>query len=116
MKGELLIATIDPKATPWESPYVSMGNNPILFNDVFGDSIGVGKSITDKLITFRQFGANVSANYRGIDVRRIFNIPPYPILNYKHKFKGFPISSKDYVVGFSGGGLHIRFMTRTTLF
>jgi RHS repeat-associated protein len=28
---------IDPKAKPWESPYVSMGNNPIWFNDILGD-------------------------------------------------------------------------------
>jgi RHS repeat-associated protein len=31
--------SIDPKATAYESPYVSMGNNPIWFNDVKGDSI-----------------------------------------------------------------------------
>jgi RHS repeat-associated protein len=29
----------DPKATAWESPYVSMGNNPIIHNDILGDSI-----------------------------------------------------------------------------
>ena len=29
--------SIDPKATPWESPYVSMGNNPIWRNDVLGN-------------------------------------------------------------------------------
>lgn len=31
--------TIDPKTCAFESPYVSMGNNPIVYNDVFGDSI-----------------------------------------------------------------------------
>lgn len=31
--------SIDPKATPYESPYVSMGDNPILYNDVLGDKI-----------------------------------------------------------------------------
>jgi RHS repeat-associated protein len=33
--------SIDSKASsmPWQSPYCSMDNNPIWFNDVFGDSI-----------------------------------------------------------------------------
>jgi RHS repeat-associated protein len=31
--------SIDPKATAWESPYVSMGNNPMNFVDILGDSI-----------------------------------------------------------------------------
>jgi len=29
----------DPKSTAWESPYVSMGNNPVFYTDVHGDSI-----------------------------------------------------------------------------
>jgi RHS repeat-associated protein len=31
--------SIDPKGTAWESPYVSMGNNPIQFNDPQGDTV-----------------------------------------------------------------------------
>lgn len=31
--------TIDPKARPWESPYVSMANNPILYSDHLGDTV-----------------------------------------------------------------------------
>jgi len=33
--------SIDPKATAWESPYVSMGNNPIMNNDPDGDTIKI---------------------------------------------------------------------------
>jgi RHS repeat-associated protein len=30
---------VDPKAMPYESPYASMNNNPIWFNDVLGDEV-----------------------------------------------------------------------------
>ena len=35
--------SLDPVSyeTPWESPYVLMGNNPILYNDVLGDKIRI---------------------------------------------------------------------------
>ena len=41
--------TIDPKATAWESPYVSMGNMPIWANDVLGDKFKKQKH-KDKLV------------------------------------------------------------------
>lgn len=31
--------SIDPKVTAFESPYLSMGGNPIMYNDVLGDTI-----------------------------------------------------------------------------
>ena len=31
--------SIDPKSTAWESPYVSMGNSPIMYNDPMGDRV-----------------------------------------------------------------------------
>jgi len=31
--------SLDPKATVWENTYVSMGNNPILNNDILGVTI-----------------------------------------------------------------------------
>ena len=43
--------SIDPKATAWESPYVSMGNNPILYNDVLGDTIRYHKDMTTDQIS-----------------------------------------------------------------
>lgn len=40
--------TIDPKASsmPWQSPYCSMDNNPIWFNDPYGDKVRNGVSAT----------------------------------------------------------------------
>ena len=44
--------TKDPKATSFESPYTSMRNNPILYNDVKGDTISYrgNKADTEKII------------------------------------------------------------------
>lgn len=45
--------SIDPKATSWDSPYISMGNNPIFHNDPNGDTLTLtgSTSAIDKLKT-----------------------------------------------------------------
>ncbi|NOQ72871.1 MAG: hypothetical protein GQ574_12750 [Crocinitomix sp.] len=55
--------SIDPKATSWESPYVSMGNNPILYNDVLGDST---YHFDSKAGVFTWIGASGGSEYTTI--------------------------------------------------
>jgi RHS repeat-associated protein len=42
---------LDPKPNMTESPYASMGNNPVLHNDPFGDTLKVRGSYYDNLVT-----------------------------------------------------------------
>lgn len=51
--------SLDPVIQPWQSPYCSMDNNPIWYNDVFGNVIDEkkGKGVTNR--QFRQFKRNI---------------------------------------------------------
>jgi len=43
--------SIDPKFTAWDSPYVGMANNPIMYNDIGGDSaIATSREMADKIV------------------------------------------------------------------
>ena len=53
--------SIDPKATPWESPYVSMGNNPIIYIDPQGDTVKYG-GFRDRVNSF--VGRVLSKDFR----------------------------------------------------
>ena len=63
--------SLDPKMaqTPWESPYASMGNNPIFSNDVFGDKIiGLSKrsATRTKDIIKKTFSKDEHKEFRGL--------------------------------------------------
>ncbi|MEM7161698.1 MAG: RHS repeat-associated core domain-containing protein [Bacteroidota bacterium] len=59
--------SMDPKVTAYESPYLSMGGNPILYNDILGDTIEVAGSSgeVDHIISAinKGFNSNVNFNY-----------------------------------------------------
>lgn len=63
--------SIDPKMSAWESPYVSMGNNPMINNDVLGDTI-VSKGILGRQLkhkggkVFKLNGEEFTGKLRGI--------------------------------------------------
>lgn len=67
----------------------------------------LGVKCIDKCIEFRDYGASVSRDYRGIDESKIVKIPFYPLINYNQKFEGFPFEKKDsQQVLFSGGNIY----------
>ena len=60
--------SLDPKSSffAWQSPFVSMNNNPILLNDVLGDSAWSYKNKwDDKFISkYREFSATKTEEYK----------------------------------------------------
>ncbi len=63
--------SIDPKMSPWESPYASMGNNPIMYNDPHGDTVNVKGIMSEsdftafKMDLENKTGLSLSTDSRG---------------------------------------------------
>lgn len=67
----------------------------------------LGANCIDKCIEFRNYGAQISHEYRKIDAEKIDIIPFYPIINREKKFLGFPFEKEsNQKVIFSGGNLY----------
>lgn len=69
----------------------------------------IGKNSFDKIIEFREYGANISHFYRNIERDKIELLPYYPMIDESISFQGFPdgIEDSDYI--FSGGSLYKTF-------
>jgi len=65
----------------------------------------LGKSCTDYVIEFRNYGCNISLKYRGIAPEKILLQTFYPIQNHS-VFKGFPTETSDKVILFTGGAFY----------
>lgn len=62
----------------------------------------LGKKGIDYSFEFRNFGASVSYQKRGLKLNQIILLPYYPVVT-GHKFMGFPLATTNKVVIFSGG-------------
>ena len=70
----------------------------------------LGSGCINKCIEFRDYGASVSLNYRGIDKGNIVKLPFYPIIHEELTFQGYPFEKKqNQKVIFSGGSLYKTF-------
>lgn len=66
----------------------------------------LGVNTFDYCIEFRDYGANISIQYRGIDETKIMMLPYYPYVDYDVPFEGFPFEADGHKIVFSGGGLY----------
>lgn len=64
----------------------------------------VGASFIDYNIEFRNYGATVSLEKRGLKPENLILLPYYPIINDNHEFQGFPCEfDNNDVIIFTGG-------------
>lgn len=66
----------------------------------------LGLNAFDYILEFRNYGASVSYNYRGVKRDKIILLPYYPYIDETIEFKGFPFGIKGKQIIFSGGSLY----------
>lgn len=92
--------------TPWDTAglvAVSTRKNAIKYNiNLTDEAFWLGANIFDYVLEFRDFGATLSHEKRGFDEKQILYNPYYPLIR-NSKFEGFPCSTNNQVIIFSGG-------------
>lgn len=68
----------------------------------------LGKSAFDLCIEFRDYGASISHQCRGIEKEKIVKLPFYPIIDTECEFLGypFPYDEENQIIIFSGGSVY----------
>lgn len=67
----------------------------------------LGLNCFDTCIEFRDYGAAISKEGRGISANKLVKLPFYPAIDYDRSFEGFPFPLKpEQKVIFSGGALY----------
>lgn len=70
----------------------------------------LGKNSADYFIEFRNYGACISNQYRGLPKNRIIKLPYYPYVSNINMFEGYPFKKKENnIIIFSGGSLYKTF-------
>jgi hypothetical protein len=65
----------------------------------------LGGTIFDYIINFRNYGVQLDHYYRGIPLDKILKINTLAYIDETVTFQGFPISTKNKIIGFGGGGI-----------
>jgi len=66
----------------------------------------LGASVFDYYIEFRDYGYNISKEYRKIDESKLLKLPYYPIVNKNIQFGGFKFETEGKKIIFSGGSIY----------
>lgn len=66
----------------------------------------LGVHAFDYCLEFRNLGASISKQERGIDPQKQILLPYYPSINKDVEFQGWPFDVKDNMIIFSGGALY----------
>lgn len=95
---------------PWSSSAIVIWN---CFEDVKRFQINLtdhafwlGKNTFDFCIEFRDYGYQVSKEYRKISEQKIIKLPFYPIIDSSTEFKGFPKEAKGKTIVVTGASYY----------
>ncbi len=82
----------DPISQPWQSPYTSMDNSPMLFNDPKGDKVKVGKKKQEKKETELEVKKSISSTTNIVNEMNKDNTK----ITYTYYADGVEVSKEEY--------------------